>query len=501
MNISGKVFAYTALFAVVLIGLVSLWWYTVENNAQNNHARTTVEYGNVSQVIPISGVVTGETTGQLTFSTTGTIEQILVQEFATVEAGDVLARLDTRRVNEELREARAALRETLSQRQELLAGPVSESRDILDTTVATAEQDLARTVTEQAQLVANAQSTLLSTDLQATARNVQERSPAPTISGTYSCDNSGVYTFTIYRSNSESGFSMRVTGLEQDTVPISFNQTVPFGQCGLRAQFTEDLYYNQSVWDVAVPNTNSSLYITNHNAYQSALLTQENAITRAEEAVTLATQGRDRDTLSAREEQIERANAQIAQVEARIAQLAIREQDHTLRAPFAGTVTAVHSTIGEQAGQQPVVTLLGDNPQHELTARIPEVDITYIEVGQAVEAYFDARPTEQVNGTVHYIAPLPTYIDGVAYFEARIRLLDTPPWIRIGLNADVDLIIAEQTDTLRVPTSFLIQEGEETFVRTSLENGTLTPVTVKLRGTNGYTAIDGMSADSLIFSP
>ncbi len=157
---------------------------------------------------------------------------------------------------------------------------------------------------------------------------------------------------------------------------------------------------------------------------------------------------------------------------------------------------------GETAGSAPVLTLLATDA-FELTVRVPEIDIVKLAVGQPAEAVFDANPTEVQMGSIAYISPLATLIDGVAYFEATIELTTMPEWIRSGLNADIDLIIDEEESALRIPKRFLVKEPDGRYT-VRIPNGTKTSTTtveLLFEGNDGYVAITGLNEGDTIVAP
>ena len=486
---------------LVASGVLATSWYIFDTREPAPRASVTIERGLVERTVNVSGTMQSDATAALAFPVTGTLATLLVTEGDQVVTGQALAQLRTHGTEQELQEARASLAEAIAQQQELLRGVTTETREVTNTLVRNAEQQQARVVAEQTLAIQNARQTLLSTDLVAFPTDPQERTTAPTISGTYRCDSEGSYRFTVFRSAAESGFSIRVSGLETDTIPLSFTQAVPFGTCGLRARFIESVYYNNTTWDIAVPNTASPQYITNRNQYNSVVLAANNAITQAEDAVTLARQQRDRDIAPTRSEQISQATARISQIEARIDRIQTRLDEHTLRAPFPGIITNTAAVAGEVVGPNPIITLLGTTDADELRIRVPEIDITNLAVGQSAQITFDARRSEPQTGSVAYLSPLSVQVDGVAYFEATIQLDTQPHWLRSGLNADVDLVTESRSDALRIPTTLLIHEGTDTFVQTGVQNGDRTAVTVELQGTNGYTAITGVAEHTTIYAP
>nr|MCU0678596.1 HlyD family secretion protein [Candidatus Paceibacterota bacterium] len=156
---------------------------------------------------------------------------------------------------------------------------------------------------------------------------------------------------------------------------------------------------------------------------------------------------------------------------------------------------------GETAPLTPVITLLATDA-FEVIARIPEIDITKMSVGQTARILFDAEKTTVRTGTVHYIAPLPTLIDGVSYFEVKILMSEIPAWFRGGLNADIDIITGQSERSAKVPSRYLITTENGTSIRTLSGNRiSTTTVTVTYSGNDGFVAIDGLTPGTTIVAP
>jgi RND family efflux transporter MFP subunit len=241
--------------------------------------------------------------------------------------------------------------------------------------------------------------------------------------------------------------------------------------------------------------------LTNFNAYTLAVTQAESAIALAEQAVTLAKADATNQNAPAREEAIARANAAVTQAQARLTRIDSTIADRTLTAPFAGTITEVDILPGETVGTEPVVTLLADSA-FDVTARIPEIDISKISIGQPVEMYFDARASELVTGTVLFISPQATEIDGVSYYEATITFTVTPLWMRSGLNADIDIITAEQAKGVRVPKRFVTKtETGHVVLHKQGEQIATTTIEVIFEGNDGYLAITGITEGDILVAP
>jgi HlyD family secretion protein len=488
------------LLIATTIGIYSIYSYATTDPLAGL-ITTQVERGAVESLVSVSGLTKARNAAELGFKTTGTVSTVFVREGDTVKEGDILATLGAEELISTRASAVADVRVAEADLAELLQGDTATVRVITDTKAAIAEAELERTISAQGILVENAKRTLRSSDLAAKTIDEDENATAPAITGTYRCDRDGVYTITVYRSNAESGYSMQLSGLESGTFPISTEQPVAFGSCGLYAQFSANTQYGNSVWTITIPNTAAASYTTNKNALLAAETTARTSIAAATQAKTLATQEKVAANAAPRNEAVVRAQARIDKARALVAQIDTQIGDRAIMAPFDGIITTVDIVAGETAGTAPLFTLLATDGI-ELRARIPEIDITAVAVGQRTRTVFDAQPGETLDGTVLYIAPLPIQIDGVGYFEITIAL-DTPPtWLRGGLNADIDIIINRTENTLRIPKRYLIKDDATSSVLTLTAGSVATTTITTLReGNDGWVAIEGIPEGTTVVTP
>lgn len=486
----------------MIMAAVFFSYRVLHHNPLGDRIIHTVDRGNVTEIVSITGEVTTASLVDLAFPTSGGIvSTVYVKEGDTVAADDVLATLSTDSLINERVSALAALRLAEADLSELTAGPRTEARALTTEAVATAEAELARVTQEQAELIAAAERTLRSSGLTARSADPNDEATAPIISGTYTCTEEGAYRLSIYRANSDSGYAYELSGLENGRAAATVNQPAPLGTCGLFAQFAAGDKYQNTNWIIAVPNPLSSLYVTNKNALVRAKETASITIARAEEALARAQLEAKLSNAPARTEALTRAEARVLQARAQLAQVETKINDRSIIAPFAGVVTRVDVTRGETVSAAPVISVLA-NDAFEIEARIPEIDITKISVGASAVVTFDARPDEPQTATVTYLSPLPTQINGVAYFTAKLQLTEAPPWLRGGFNADIDILVEERTDVVRIPRRFLL-ETESGFQVLSLSGTTISSSTVEVLfiGNDGYVAVSGLTDGSQIVAP
>jgi multidrug efflux pump subunit AcrA (membrane-fusion protein) len=487
---------------LLFIVVVAIAGITIKNkNETPDWVTATVETGTVRNVISVSGTMNAIQSANLSFPQGGIIESITVKEGDVVTQGTLLATLAHQELLAEYQDAQASLHIAQANKTELLTGLRSEEREVAHTKVAIAKDDLTRTIRVYDEKVANAYRTLLTSSLEARPDNKNNNDTAPTITGTYTCGNEGTYILEVFSSSAKSGYSYRLSGLESGTFTAYTDTPGALGTCGLSVQFASGVSYGNSKWSITIPNTESSAYITNKNAYTLALTERDNAVKSAEQNLLLAEQTERLGVADPRAEALLREDARVLQAEARVQKIVAQISEHTLRAPFTGTVSHVDPIPGETVSTEPVMTLVSKDT-FEITALVPEIDVTKIAVGQKADIVFDARTEETVAATITFISPLAREIDGVSYFETKL-ILDAPTdWLQSGLNADIDIIIEKHEDVTRIPKRFLITEG--TDPRVLVPHGKVSesvPVTQIFAGNDGYVAVSGINPGDIIVAP
>jgi HlyD family secretion protein len=488
---------FTSVAVILLTGGVLVLSGTL-GNGKATLVTATVEEGVVRQMVSVTGTMRAENTAELGFAVGGIVETVHVRKGEVVATGTPLVSLSGTALRAAVLDAEASLQSARANLLELETGVRSETKNAAEETVRLKTATLERTRVDEAQKVANARRVWLSSNLTALTEDADENATAPTVSGTYNCDNEGTYEITIYRSNSPSGYSLELAGLERGTYLLSDKQALPFGKCGLRMQITAGDHYHNSRWLVEIPNRQAATFAANDNAYTLARSNADSAIALAEQELALAVADATLTTAPARSEALARAKATVASAEAQLLRAEANADDAVLTAPFAGTITAVSVVPGESVTTAPVVTLLSAD-RFELIARVPEIDVGKLALGQRASVTFDTAADTPQTATIDFISPEATVIDGVAYYEARLTLTTLSPWLRSGLNADIDIIVAEVTG-LRLPRRFLSEEDSAHTVSLQNQNGSIstTTITTTLVGNDGYVAIEGLSVGTVV---
>ena len=171
-----------------------------------------------------------------------------------------------------------------------------------------------------------------------------------------------------------------------------------------------------------------------------------------------------------RAEDIAQAEAQLAQAIAGIRIIEVQIEDTIIRAPFAGIITQKYANAG--AFVTPTTTASASNSSSstsivaianglEIIAKVPEVDISQIKIGQEVEIVADAFPTEVFKGKVRLIAPEAIIEQNVTSFQVRVTLETGKDKLQSGMNTDLRFIGKQIDGALVVPTVAIVtQEGK-----------------------------------------
>lgn len=143
----------------------------------------------------------------------------------------------------------------------------------------------------------------------------------------------------------------------------------------------------------------------------------------------------------ARPETLAVAQADVASAEGVLQRAKADLANMELRAPFAGTVTAVKVNAGEMALPAQVAVTLADLSRLRVeTTDLSEQDVARVAAGQAADVYIEALGLE-VSGRVASIAPQAVVVAGDVVYTAIVEL-DTPPQgLRWGMSAEVRIRI------------------------------------------------------------
>lgn len=169
----------------------------------------------------------------------------------------------------------------------------------------------------------------------------------------------------------------------------------------------------------------------------------------------------------------------IAAAQARIAAAQATVDLKRLVAPFAGIITEVNNTPGDQVTPGTVAFRLDDLSRLLVDVQVSEVDINNVQEGQDVVLTFDAIPTREYHGVVDQVAYVGTPVQGVVDFIVTVELTDADEVVKPGMTAAVNIAVNQVKDALLVPNRAVrVVDGQRVVY--VLKEGVPTPVNITL---------------------
>ena len=194
----------------------------------------------------------------------------------------------------------------------------------------------------------------------------------------------------------------------------------------------------------------------------------------------------DPDELAAAEAQVAQAQAELdallagasaeeleaAELNVTQARLSLESAERDLKAtvlyaPASGTVTAVDAQAGESVGSETIVTLY-DLEEPMVQFWVEEADLSSVAVGNRVEIIFEALPDYAYPGEIVSVDPMLVDVDGTTAVQsyASVDLAHQsgsahPIDLLSGMNAEIEVIAGEAQDAVLVPLQALREMGPE----------------------------------------
>ena len=119
----------------------------------------------------------------------------------------------------------------------------------------------------------------------------------------------------------------------------------------------------------------------------------------------------------------------------------------TVRSPLDGYVTNLNITVGEYANEGRQVFALVDGSVWYVMANFKETYLSYIDVGDEVEVYLMARPSERWRGVVQGVGWAIDLADGRDIPRTDLPRIDpTLDWVRLARRFPVRIILEDGPD-------------------------------------------------------
>lgn len=488
--------------AVITIILISFFLLQSKTNGKQNLTLYEVKTTDVVDRVILQGVVRPKQSSDLSFEINGQIDNIYVDEGDYLDKGDTVAILKNETTLAEIEKAKADVALNQAKLNEIVRGSRQEEGAIVSNKVEKLEQELLDTIKKYDAEVEEKQKNLLTTDLEAYTSDIDEDATPPTITGQYKNQTEGSYVISVYSSDSKSGFSYRLSGLEDGVYSAPVSSPGPLGSHGLFIQFHEGQKYNNTVWEVSIPNQRSESYISLLGDLTSSKKERDLAISSATTLLEQAKKEEELDNAGSSPEEIAIGEANLQRAKADLKLLQVELDKHILKTPFSGVISKKFYEPGEViAAKDTVVSLLGEGG-YEISVNVPEIDVQRIEEGQMVDVTLDAFGENIVFTAVNRrVNPTESIVDGVSVYEAIYDFSDVNHQVKSGMTANVSIILDSVKDAIAIPY-YLIKtdnndkEYVEVFVNERKEK---IYIETGLRGHDNMVEIkNGLSSNDLV---
>jgi len=416
---------YVVLGAVVIAAVVGavLWRSPLVTPPEEEARSAVVERGAMLVAVSASGSIEPQARVHLVFELPGRVAEVPVEVGDAVEAGDVLAQLESEQLALRVRQSEAALVSAEARLAQLQADARPEEVAAAEASLRAVEAQVSAAAANLDQLEAGASAAqIAAAEADLASAMTQQKAALYTHNMTMKC-----FTFDL------------PTGEE-------------FEICPALGAPEEQARYNLQAADKALAAAQARLDETLAGADADQVRAARANVSAAAAQRDAAQAQLDLLLTGATGEQIAAAEAQVAQARAALELAELSLEAATLYAPFDGLVAAVNVTTGEMApATLPAITLL-DTSRFRMSVSVDEMDVGRLAKGQVAQVTLDALPDVVIAGAVERIAPAATIEGGVIYYDVIIELSPGDIPIRADMTAGVTIVVEELADVLKIPT-------------------------------------------------
>ncbi len=460
----------------------------------------TAARGTIIQEVSVTGNTAPVKDVNLAFENAGTIAAVNFDVGSHVNAGDVIAKLDTSDLAAQLAQAQANVDAQTAKLQSIKAGSRPEDIQASQAALAKAEQDLAN-------MYANVSNTL--TDGYAKANDAVRNQLAPffispettnpllTFSVSDSQTLNNIQFGRVQASAALNAWQQELGNLTAASATSTLEAALRNGATHLAAVNALLASANQAViqatslnaatvaaykTDVTTALNEVNAATTNVNAALQNIASQKLSIQQLQAELNLKIAGSTAEDIAAQQAQVEQAQANVGSIKVKISKA-------SLMAPFSGTVTKNDAKTGAIATPGTALVSLISDQGLEIDANIPEADIGKVGIGDVASMTLDAFPGKTFSGKVTYIDPGEVLIEGVPTYKTTFAFGALGPEVKPGMTANIDVTAGVHENVVYIPQRMVASdaEGNRTVrvYRGANQPTETRAVTVGFRDTNG----------------
>lgn len=454
-----KVIKIVIILAVIII-VIALIYRSKTKNGSSQYVQQTAETGDVNVYHSFTGTVAAVNSQNVMSAVSGIkVTEVNVKEGDTVKAGDVIAKLDTTAIDEQISEKEITMSQT-SKSQALSVKSAEKSykdltqniEDGLDSTRQGAQNsiDSAYVALLNAMNAYNNEVSLNNEQLSSTilsainAVDSASRSLEAAELSTKQAKDAKAHAQSVAEENGldYDAFSndqgIKSLEMSEESARAAYDNAVKSYKI---AKITEENSLTQ-LFDNLITAQNS--YFAAIDSFNATIRAQEQQLEGYKIAIEQAKLGTD-NTLS--QMQLDDLKKQ-------------REENYTLTAPIDGQITKLSAKTGDITAVSATTSLatITDYSTMKVNIKVGEYDITSISEGDKVSISVPAIDKDY-EGEISHIDKEATSSSGVSYFNAEVRF-SADEDIRSGLSAEVKLDVINEKGVVTIPNESIMTDDD-----------------------------------------
>ncbi len=491
------------VFVLVIGGIVF-----ASANRKEAHAIIEVTQGEIREEVVITGKTTPVRKIDLSFERAGKVARARKDVGDRVEAGRVIAELNSNELLAQLGQANAQIDIQKAKLDELARGTRQEDLDVTKAGLAKAEQSLANEYGNVIQILNDAYSKTddaVRNQLSPLFSNADNPNPQLTFAASDAQAQIDAQSGRVAVGNELVAWRNELKNMEPFADAATLEDAIEKTQSRLSIILS---FVNRTMDAVTTsPSGSAGAYKTNVTAARSAINSSIANVNANEQGIasqkSVVEEARSKLILQlagGTEEELRAQTAAVAEAEANASLIKAQIEETVLRSPVAGIVTRQDAKVGEVVPAHTAIASVISADAFEIDVNVSESDIGKIKLGNPVSITFDAFPAVVFRGAVLKIDPAETIIDGVVNFKTVVELAkpaspklqrgEPDERLKSGLTANLAIETLKKTDALILPQAAIIEKKEGAFVK-KYKNGSFieSPVTLGIRDKNGNVEI------------
>jgi HlyD family secretion protein len=501
-----------ALLATGLLTLPATFYFAKSRTQVNPDTITAltvpVEAKDLTVKITASGVVQPVRRVNLSPKTQGRLAQLYVEQGDIVQAGDIVARMESAEIEAQLIQAEARLDRSQANLEKLQAGTRPEEIDQAQARLNQVKANLAqlRAGTRPEEI---AQSQARLREAQARLKDAESGSLNDEIAQAQARIDANKAELILASERVQRYQDLKGEGaISQDKLDEYLRDERRLQ--AVQNETEKRLEQLQQSQRSQIQQLRASVEQERQALNQLENGTRSEEIDRSEAELAESESKLNQLKNGTRSEEIAAAKAEVDEAKGQVEFYQVQLEDTKVRAPFSGIITQRYAVEGAfvtpatsasdatSATSTSIVALAKDL---EVLAKIPEADIAQIKPNQPVEIIADSYPDQVFKGRVNIIAPEAVKERDVTLFQARIIIETGKDQLQSGMNVDLRFIGEKLKQALVVPTVAIVTNKGQAGVLLPDENNKpeFHPVTVGSQIGNQIQVLKGLQTGDRVF--